>query len=197
MKIEPVTLEGRYVRLVPTELAHVDDFIRVGLGHDLFRWFPWAIETPEQMRASVLGALAMREAGQVLPFTTIDKRTGQVAGSTSYLAIDRAHRRLEIGATWLAPAWQRTVCNSEAKFLQLAHAFEALGCVRVEFKTDALNEQSRRALVRIGAIEEGTFRQHMVCPGGRLRDSVYYSILDREWPDVKKRLASGLCSEGE
>jgi len=197
LKIEPVTLEGKYVRLVPTELAHVDDFIRIGLGHDLFRWFPWAIETPEQMRARVVGALAMREARHVLPFTTIDKRTGQVAGSTSYLAIDRANRRLEIGATWLAPPWQRTACNSEAKYLQLAHAFEVIGCVRVEFKTDALNEQSRRALVRIGAVEEGTFRQHMVCPGGRLRDSVYYSILDREWPEVKKRLASRLCSEGE
>ncbi|HEY2893936.1 MAG TPA: GNAT family protein, partial [Pirellulales bacterium] len=147
---------------------------------------------PEQMRASVVGALAMREAGQVLPFTTIDNVTGQVAGSTSYLAIDRANRRLEIGATWLAPTWQRTACNTEAKFLQLSHSFEVLGCVRVEFKTDALNEQSRRALARIGAVEEGTFRQHMVCPGGRLRDSVYYSVLDREWPDVKKRLASRL-----
>jgi RimJ/RimL family protein N-acetyltransferase len=192
VNVEPVSLEGKYVRLLPTELAHVDDFIRIGLGYDLFRWFPWAVETPEQMRASVTGAHALRGAGQVLPFTTIDQASGQVVGSTSYLAIDRANRRLEIGATWLAPAWQRTACNTEAKYLQLAHAFEVLGCVRVEFKTDALNEQSRRALARIGAIEEGTFRQHMICPGGRLRDSVYYSILDREWPDLKKRLASRL-----
>jgi N-acetyltransferase len=188
MDIQPVTLSGRFVRLVPTQIEHVDAFARVGLGHDLFRWFPWAIETPEQMRASIARALALRDAGQVIPFTTIDQVSDQIIGSTCYLAIDKANRRLEIGATWIAPPWQRTACNTEAKLLQLRHAFEDQGAVRVEFKTDALNERSRYALLRIGAVEEGTLRQHMICPGQRRRDSVYCSVIDSEWPAVKARL---------
>ena len=193
MDVKPVTLSGRFVKLVPMELGHIDAFIEIGLGHDLFRWFPWAIDTPHQMRAYIGGALAMRDAGQVVPFTTIEQATGEIVGSTCFLAIDKANRRLEIGATWLAPRWQRTACNTEAKFLQLRHCFEELGCVRVEFKTDALNEPSRKAMKRIGAVEEGTFRQHMICPGGRLRDSVYFSVIDRDWPAVKSRLETLLA----
>lgn len=193
MDVKPVTLAGRFVKLVPLELGQLDALIEIGLGHDLFRWFPWAIETPEQMRAYIGGVLAMRDAGQVIPFTTIEQASGQIVGATCYLAIDKADRRLEIGGTWLAPRWQRTACNTEAKFLQLRHCFEELGCVRVEFKTDALNGPSCAALKRIGAVEEGIFRQHMVCPGGRLRNSAYYSVIDREWPAVKAKLETLLA----
>jgi RimJ/RimL family protein N-acetyltransferase len=117
-------------------------------------------------------------------------------GSTGYLNIDRQHRRLEIGGTWIAPEWQRTACNTEAKLLQLTHAFETLGCNRVEFKTDSLNERSRAALLRIGATEEGTFRNHMVMPDGRLRHSVYFSVIESEWPRVRVRLEALLERKG-
>ena len=189
---QPVVLEGQYVRLEPLRLEHVDTFIGIGLGHDIFRWFPWPVETPAEMRAFIDYLFESQAQGIAVPFTTVDKASGQVVGSTSFLAIDRANHRLEIGATWLSPRWQRTACNTEAKLLQLQHCFEDLGCVRVEFKTDALNQRSRAALQRIGAVEEGTFRQHMICPGGRLRDSVYFSVIDREWPPVKERLTQAL-----
>jgi RimJ/RimL family protein N-acetyltransferase len=193
MDIRPVTLEGRFVRLEPMQLEHCDGLADIGLGDDIFRWFPYAVETKADMLAVVRSSLAGRDAGTWLPFTTIERATGKIAGSTSFLAIDRGNRRLEIGATWLGVAWQRTPCNSEAKYLQLRHCFEDLGCVRVEFKTDLLNTRSRAALQRIGAIEEGTFRNHMICPGGRLRHSVYFSVIDSEWPQVKRRLEDMLA----
>jgi RimJ/RimL family protein N-acetyltransferase len=189
---QPVTLEGRYVRLVPMQPEHVDAFIEIGLGHDIFRWFPWAVTTPAEMRAYNDYLLDGQAKGITLPLTTVDKASGEIVGSTSFLAIDRANHRLEIGATWLGVKWQRTACNTEAKLLQLRHCFEDLGCVRVEFKTDSLNQRSRAALQRIGAVEEGTFRNHMICPGGRLRHSVYFSVIDAEWPRVKQRLEQSL-----
>ncbi len=193
MDIQPVTLEGRFVRLEPMRLEHFEAFAEIGLGHDIFRWYPFAVETRDEMLAYVRGSLAGRDAGTMLPFTTIERATGRIAGSTSYLAIDRGHRRLEIGSTWLGVPWQRSPCNTEAKYLQLRHCFEELGCNRVEFKTDALNARSRAALLRIGAVEEGTFRNHMVCPGGRLRHSVYFSIIVSEWPALRQRLEQMLA----
>ena len=193
MDVRPVTLEGRFVSLVPMEAAHADAFVEIGLGHDLFRWYPWAVETEPDMREFIARILRFRDDGTWLPFTTIDRASGRIAGSTSFLAIDRGHRRLEIGSTWLAPEWQRTRCNTEAKYLQLRHCFEDLGCVRVEFKTDSLNERSRAALLRIGAVEEGTFRNHMICPGPRLRHSVYFSVIDSDWPAVKRQLEDKLA----
>jgi RimJ/RimL family protein N-acetyltransferase len=186
---QPVTLEGRYIRLVPLRAEHVSAFIAIGLGHDIFRWFPWAVETPAEMRAFIAYLLDAQAKGVAVPFTTVEKASGAIVGSTSFLAIDRANHRLEIGATWLGVPWQRSACNTEAKLVQLRHCFEDLGCVRVEFKTDGFNQRSRAALKRIGAVEEGTFRQHMVCPGGRLRDSVYFSVIDSEWPQVQQRLS--------
>jgi RimJ/RimL family protein N-acetyltransferase len=185
---QPVTLEGRHVRLVPMQREHLPAFIRIGLGHDIFRWFPWTVTTPDEMRAFIDYLLDGQAKGINVPFTTVEKASGAIVGATSFLAIDRANRRLEIGATWLGVPWQRTVCNTEAKLLQLGHCFEDLGCVRVEFKTDSLNARSRAALLRIGAVEEGTFRNHMICPGGRVRHSVYFSIIAEEWPRVKRRL---------
>ena len=130
------------------------------------------------MAAYIAVALAERAAGRALPFAIIDKATGQAIGSTRYVAIEPAHRRVEIGWTWLGRSWQRTAANTEAKYLLLRHAFETLGCIRVELKTDALNERSRAAIRRIGAREEGTLRSHMITASGRIRDTVYYSILD-------------------
>ncbi len=187
------TLVGSVVQLEPLSIEHLEAFIAVGLGHDLFRWFPWSITTSTEMEAYVRGLLAASEQGSVLPFATRSLATGSVVGGTCYAAIEPRHRRLEIGGTWLAPSWQRTAANTEAKYLQLRHCFEVLGCLRVEFKTDACNTRSRAALLRIGAIEEGTLRQHLLCPGDRRRDSVYFSILDGEWPAVKERLEAMLA----
>jgi RimJ/RimL family protein N-acetyltransferase len=127
-----------------------------------------------------------------LPFVVIDRASGEAIGSTRYLDVAPRHRRLEIGATWLAPPFQRTAANTEAKLLLLTHAFEALGAIRVVFKTETLNDRSRAALTRIGAVEEGTFRKHLVADTGRARDMVYYAILDDEWPAVKARLVARL-----
>jgi RimJ/RimL family protein N-acetyltransferase len=137
------------------------------------------------MRDYIDSALAAQAAGTAIPFATVERASGRVVGSTRFMNIDVANRRVEIGATWIAKPWQRTAINTEAKYLMLRHAFETLGCVRVELKTDALNLRSRAAILRIGAREEGTLRQHMVTWRGRLRDSVYFSILDSEWAGVK------------
>jgi len=193
----PATLSGRVVRLEPMREAHLERLVEIGVGHDIFRWFPFAVETREDMRSYLAMAISGMKAGLAVPFVTVLQATGEVVGSTSFLAIDRAHRRLEIGATWLGTPWQRTACNTDAKYLQLRHCFEELGCARVEFKTDALNARSRAALLRIGAVEEGTLRSHMVCPGGRLRDSVYFSVIASEWPAVKAGLEARLAGASE
>ena len=188
MHVSPVILEGRMVRLEPMRMEHYDALAAIGLGHDIFRWYPFAVDTEADMLAYVRNCLAAQAAGTLVPFTTIERATRQVVGSTSFLNIDRANRHLEIGGTWLGVPWQRTACNTEAKYLQLRHCFEELGCIRVEFKTDSNNIRSQEALRRIGAVEEGTFRNHMICPGNRLRHSVYFSVIDAEWPAVKERL---------
>jgi N-acetyltransferase len=160
----------------------------IGLDEEIWRWMPREVTTADDLRAIVDAALVGQSEGRELPFATIGRDSGRVIGSTRYLNIEPAHRRLEIGYTWLAPAWQRTAINTEAKLLMMEHAFERLGAVRVEFKTDARNEKSRRALLGIGATEEGIFRSHMIVQGGRLRDSAYYSVIAAEWPAVKCRL---------
>lgn len=144
------------------------------------------------MRQYVETALLEQKNGVSLPFVTIEKSSDTVVGCTRYMNIDRHHRRLEIGSTWVAPAWQRTRVNTEAKYLMLRHAFAELRCHRVELKTDSLNEKSRNAILRIGAKEEGTLRNHMITYSGRLRHTVYFSIIDTEWPEVKTRLEEKL-----
>jgi RimJ/RimL family protein N-acetyltransferase len=195
MQIGPITLEGRYVRLESMSAVHADGLVAAGTGYGLFRFFPFSLETEEAMRAFVVHSLAGLEKGTILPFTTIDRETGRIVGSTSYLAIEPAHKRLEIGATWITPSHQRSAVNTEAKLLQLGHCFEVLACNRVEFKTDARNARSRAALLRIGAVEEGAFRAHMVMPDGALRTSVYFSVIASEWPAVKARLVEKLGPE--
>jgi RimJ/RimL family protein N-acetyltransferase len=192
MIVTPVMLEGIHVRLEPLAQAHLSGLADVGLDEELWRWIPTPVRTPEEMAAYLDTALNEQERGTSLPFAIIEKATGRVIGSTRYGNIDRTHHRVEIGWTWVARRWQRTVMNTEAKYLLLRHAFETLGCVRVELKTDSLNERSRAAILRIGAQEEGIFRNHMITASGRIRHSVYFSIIDSEWPAVKARLESML-----
>ena len=189
----PVTLEGRHVRLEPLSLAHQDGLCAVGLDAELWRWAQTSLVTPADMRAYIETALAWQAQGTALPFAILARATGQVVGSTRYANIERADRRLEIGWTWIARAAQRTPVNTEAKYLLLRHAFEVLGCIRVEFKTDVLNERSRAALLRIGAKQEGVLRSHMITASGRVRDSVYFSIVAAEWPAVKAGLEGKLA----
>ena len=193
MTPQPVTLEGRHVRLEPLAQTHHGPLCAIGLDPELWELIPYRVTTPDEMAAYIQSALDHQAAGSAAPFATVHSPSGQVIGSTRYMNIDRANRRVEIGATWIAPPWRRTAVNTEAKYLMLRHAFETLGCIRVELKTDALNHRSRHAIRRIGATEEGTLRQHMVTWSGRLRDSVYFSVLDSEWPRVKRDLEQKLA----
>ena len=188
MKLEPVTLTGAVVRLEPLAIGHVEALARVGLDAELWRWIPVQLANVDDMRDYVQAALAEQARGVSLPFAIVELAGNQVIGCTRYGNIDIAHRRLEIGWTWYAPAWQRTGANTEAKLLLLTHAFETLGAHRVELKTDALNQKSRNAIVRIGATQEGIFRRHMITSSGRVRDTVYFSVIDSEWPAVKAKL---------
>jgi len=189
MKVEPVTLRGRRVRLEPLSIDHVESLCRVGLEPDLWRWIPTPVSTAEEMHAYVASALEEQRRGVSLPFAIVEQGSNLVIGSTRYANIEPADRRIEIGWTWLTSTHQRTGANTEAKFLLLTHAFEALGAIRVEFKTDALNQVSRTAILRLGSVEEGTFRKHRITASGRIRDTVYFSIIDTEWPEIKARLA--------
>lgn len=192
MNIEPITLEGTHVRIEPLSLSHHEALSHVGLDEDLWRWIPTQVRTPEEMKTYIQLALDEQARGVSLPFAIIDKTSGRAIGSTRYGNIDRAHRRVEIGWTWIARQWQRTAVNTECKYLLFRHAFETLGCIRVELKTDSLNERSRAAILRIGAKQEGIFRNHMITSSGRLRHSVYFSVIDAEWPAVKSNLEAKL-----
>jgi len=190
----PLRLEGPAVRLEPLRGEHVQPFWEVakeGLD-DLFRWIPHSMKTPDDFQRVVERTLEEQERGQSVAFATVERSSGSVVGSTRYMNIDRINRRVEIGSTWIAPPWQRTVVNTEAKYLMLRHAFEVWKCIRVELKTDAMNQKSRNAILRLGAKEEGTLRKHVVTWTGRIRDTVYFSILDTEWSDVKAKLEARL-----
>jgi N-acetyltransferase len=196
MTVVPVTLEGRHVRLEPLTKVHLVGLATVGLDEELWRWIPTQVRTAGEMAAYIETALEEQERGMSLPFAIVEKAAGRAIGSTRYGNIDRTHHRVEIGWTWVAREWQRTAVNTEAKFLLLRHAFETLGCIRVELKTDSLNEKSRAAILRIGAQHEGIFRNHMITASGRIRHSAYYSIINSEWPAVKARLESKLNFQG-
>ncbi len=189
----PVTLEGSVVRLEPIRREHAELFWQAakdGLDN-IFQWIPYRMKTREDFDGLVAKAFAEQERGESVVLATVERSSGQV-GSTRFMNIDRANRRVEIGSTWIAPAWQRTAVNTEAKYLMLRHAFEVWQCIRVELKTDALNQKSRNAILRIGAKEEGTLRKHVITWTGRVRDSVYFGILDTEWPEVRARLEERL-----
>ncbi len=194
MNVHPVILKGNYVRLEPLSYSHHADLCEVGLDEELWKFTTTLIRTPEEMKKYIDTVLREQAEGKSLPFAIVDTPSSKAIGSTRYGNIDAEHRRVEIGWTWIARRWQRTEVNTEAKLLLLTHAFETLGCIRVEFKTDSINKQSRNALLRIGAKEEGVLRNHMIAPGGRIRHSVYYSIVDLEWKDVKRELEKKLMS---
>jgi RimJ/RimL family protein N-acetyltransferase len=191
-QLEPVALEGSVVRLEPMTRAHHAQLCEIGLDPEIWRYTVTMIRTPDEMRDYMESALELQQRGTSLPFVTIERSSGRVVGSTRFGNYDAANRRIEIGWTWLAKPWQRTAINTEAKYLMLTHAFERLHCVRVELKTDVLNKPSRQAMLRIGAKEEGVLRKHTLMWTGRYRDSIYYSILDEEWPQVKDQLETML-----
>lgn len=191
--VTPLTLEGHVVRLEPACREHCARFWAAARDNlDIFQWMPYSMQTPEDFDQFVTRMLEEEKRGESVPFATVERSSGRVIGSTRFMNIDRVNRRVEIGSTWIAPAWQRTAVNTEAKYLMLNHAFEVWGCIRVELKTDALNQRSRQAILRLGAKEEGILRKHLVTWTGRIRDSVYFSILDTEWPNVKAGLKGKL-----
>ena len=193
MVVEPVTLQGQVARLEPLNMEHFDALWSIGQDPELWKLAPYQINSGEKMRTYIRAALDGQELGVALPFVTIEQATDQVVGSTRFGNIDAPNHRVEIGWTWIGQPWQRTPLNTETKFLMLQHAFEVWHCIRVEFKTDALNTRSRAAIARLGAKEEGIFRHHMITESGRLRDSVYFSIIDDDWPDVKAHLQALLA----
>lgn len=192
--LTPVTLQGRWVRLEPLGSADVARLLPVAGDPELWRLTREDASTPEGLVAYVERALAAQAQGTVLPFVIVEQGTDTAVGSTRLGNYEPGDRRIEIGWTWVGRRWQRSAVNTEAKLLLLSHAFETLGLRRVELKTDVLNEQSRRAILRLGATQEGIFREHIVTMRGRVRDSVWFSILAREWDDVKARLNAMLAA---
>ena len=187
--VKPVTLQGKHVRLEPMTEAHVPGLAQIGIGQSFWDFMLYGnIQTEADMRNWVLDILSRTEKGTDLPFVAIHLASGRVAGATRYLNIMPKDRGLEIGGTWYGADFQRTPVNTECKYLLLSHAFETLKCIRVQLKTDKRNERSQKAIERLGAKKEGILRNHMILPDGRFRDSVFYSILDTEWADVKKNL---------
>jgi RimJ/RimL family protein N-acetyltransferase len=194
MDVKPVVLEGRYVRLEPLTETHVPGLAQVGLGHAFWQFMLYGdINTEQDMANWVRDMLGRAAKGTDLPFAVIHLASSRVAGATRYLNIMPKDRGLEVGGTWYGPEFQRTAVNTECKYLMIRHAFETLRCIRVQLKTDLLNVRSQKAIERIGAKKEGILRNHIILPDGRIRDSVFYSILDSEWPDVKKRLEEMLA----
>jgi len=197
MQAQPVTLEGRHARLEPLAALHAPDLLLAAQDDEIWRYMP--IARPRalvDLERMIADALAAQERGTELPFAILDQASGRAIGSTRYLDLRLAHRGLEIGWTWITPAHQRSAINTECKLLLLAHAFEALGCLRVQLKTDLRNLRSQAAIERLGAKKEGVLRKHYVYWDGYVRDTVMYSITDAEWPEVKRRLSASRSSAG-
>lgn len=186
--VEPVILEGQLVRLEPLRMTHVDGILEAGAFDEIWPHMSIHIRTREDAQAFILQAIQNEQAGTDLPFVIIRRADERVIGSTRFLAISKKDHGLEIGFTWLTPDVWKTGINTECKWLLLRHCFEHMGCIRVQLKTDLRNVNSQRAIARIGGVREGVLRNHMVMPDGYIRDSVYFSILDREWPEVKQKL---------
>jgi RimJ/RimL family protein N-acetyltransferase len=194
LEVKPVTLQGKHVRLEPMTEAHILGLTEIGAGQTFWDFMVYGnINTEDDMRSWVMDLISRAEKGTDRPFVAIHLPSGHVAGATRYLNIMSKDRGLEIGGTWYGIEYQRSPVNTECKYLLLKHAFETLGCIRVQLKTDSRNERSQKAIERIGAKREGILRNHMILPDGRYRDSVFYSILDTEWGDVKKHLEEMLA----
>lgn len=194
LEVSPVALEGKHVRLEPMTEAHIPALAEIGIGHTFWDFMVYgAMNSEEDMRGWVMDILSRAEKGTDLPFVAIHLASGRVAGATRYLNIMAKDRGLEVGGTWYGVEFQRTAVNTECKYLLFKHAFETLGCIRVQLKTDLRNERSQKAIERIGAVKEGVLRNHMILPDGYFRHSVFYSILDTEWDGIKKRLEEMLA----
>lgn len=189
MEVKPVVLTGRHVRLEPMTEAHVPGLAEIGVGQSIWDFMVYGdMNSQDDMSNWVRDIMSRAEKGTDLPFVVIHLTSGRVAGATRYLNVMPQDRGLEIGGTWYGLDFQRTAVNTECKYLLLRHAFETLGCIRVQLKTDSRNERSQKAIERLGAVKEGVLRNHMILPNGRYRDSVFYSIIDTEWTMVRKRL---------
>lgn len=196
MDIRPFVLEGPIVRLVPLSETHATELSQVGLRREIWQHMLYGdIDSEEKMLGFIRDLLQRQAGGTDLPFTVILRATGKAIGCTRYMDINVPARGVEIGGTWYSPEHQRTSVNTECKYLLLRHAFEHWGCIRVQLKTDLNNVRSQRAIERLGALKEGVLRNHMIRPDGTPRDTVMYSIIDREWPLVKARL-EGLLARG-
>ena len=193
MSVEPVTLEGNHVRLEPLSLEHLDALCAAGLDPEIWKFTTVNIRNRDEMRAYIEEALQLSAAGTVIAFATCDKGSNTIVGSTRFADIQKQHRTMEIGWTWIARSHQRTAVNTEAKYLMLRHAFEKMDARRVMLKTDETNLKSRAAIARIGAKQEGILRNHMLVWGGRNRNSVIFSIIAEEWPEVKRNLEAKLA----
>ena len=189
MDVKPLVLTGQFVRLEPLTEDHTPGLAAVGMDESIWEYMPYgAMNNEDDIRRWVRTILDRRAEGTDLPFVVIHKASGHVAGTTRYMEIRPEHNGLEIGGTWYGAEFRRTQVNTECKYLLLRQAFEGLGCIRVQLKTDSRNERSQRAIERLGAVKEGMFRNHMILPDGYIRHSIYYSIINSEWPEVKSRL---------
>jgi RimJ/RimL family protein N-acetyltransferase len=194
MDPRPITLEGRFVRLEPLDLdRHWDGLLAIAMDVSLWRFTTAKIRTQGDLRRYLDTALEEQVRGRALPFATVHRESGRVAGCTRFGNLERAHRRVEIGWTWVGEEFQRTAVNTEAKYLMFKHAFEDWGFRRVELKTSSINEKSKAAMRRLGLVEEGTLRKHMLNDDGGSRDTTYFSVVDDEWPAMKARLEGMLA----
>jgi N-acetyltransferase len=185
--LEPVTLSGPHARLEPLSHAHIDGLVEAVKDGELWTLWYTSIPRPENMASEIDRRLALQAAGSMLPFTVFDP-SGQIAGMTTYMNVDAANRRLEIGSTWYAKRVQRSALNTQCKLMLLSHAFDKLDCIAVEFRTHFFNHQSRRGIERLGAKLDGILRNHQIAANGTLRDTVVYSIIACEWPTVRAHL---------
>ena len=188
IKLQPVVLDGQHIQLKPLESRHHAELCEIGLDIELWRLTSNQLQTSDDMRQYIQTALNDMETGTALPFVIVEKETGTIIGSSRYHSLNQINRRLVIGHTWIATKWQRTVVNTEAKYLMLQHAFEELGCVRVEFIVNGINDRSRSAMLRIGATHEGMLRNYTIGKDGQPRDVALFSITDTDWPQIKNDL---------
>lgn len=190
--IGPVVLEGRWVRLEPLEWRHEPALIALRPDDEVYCYLPVPPDTPEAVHSWIGHALSATALGTELPFATVERSIESVVGSTRCYDIRPADRAVEIGNSWLGRPWWRTAINSECKYRLLRYLFDEVGCQRVALRTDALNLRSQRAIERLGAVREGVLREHLIVQGGRVRDTVYYSLLDDEWPSIRRRMEERL-----
>ncbi|HYD61847.1 MAG TPA: GNAT family protein [Noviherbaspirillum sp.] len=187
--VTPLTLKGEHVTLEPLAMAHAAGLSEAVRDGELWKLWYTSIPHPDGMKAEIERRLGLQAAGSMVPFAIRRNDTGVLCGMTTYMHIDAAHRRVEIGSTWYARSAQRTAINTEAKLMLLTHAFETLDCIAVEFRTHWMNQQSRAAIARLGAKQDGILRNHMRMPDGSLRDTVVFSIIESEWPTIKRHLS--------